>query len=123
MFLFPPALLGIVLVACGGFKFQLEAWSFVAAKFSTIRFIPLYHHYFSTETMAMVSLMVHISMYSLLGFIFWLWAPNQTRPYAGYYGWLAVFIALLINILKLLLVSRQPDMTDLLIAYFSSKYT
>lgn len=83
-----------------------------------ISFIPFYYHYYTTETVALVSLLYQFGLYAPLGAGVWLWHAGRWRSASG--GWLSTllgaFAALVIEAGKLFVPGQHPDPTNVLIA-------
>jgi glycopeptide antibiotics resistance protein len=81
-------------------------------------FIPFYYHYFTTETMAMASLLFNVVMYIPIGLGYWAWhhsrkSSSGSPVIAGLFGCAAAGV---IEGGKLFLANKHPDFTNLLIA-------
>ncbi len=85
-----------------------------------IRFLPFYYHYYTTETVALVSLVTEAVMYAPIGVVLWIWVMNVPSRlfYRGAFfsGLYAAVIAIVIEFAKLFLMHAHPDPTDVLIA-------
>jgi len=84
------------------------------------RYLPLYYHYFTTETEAVASLIAQTAVYLPLGIGFWLWhasgaTPLRRPPVFNLLVTTAV-TAFIIESGKLFLASSHPDFTNILIA-------
>lgn len=86
-----------------------------ARNFGEVRYLPFYYHYYTTETIALVSLISIGVMYAPIGLLAW---AMRTGP------WLTVFAAALtaavVETAKLFLVGVHPDPSNILIAAFAA---
>lgn len=89
-------------------------------RLDTLHFLPFYYHYYTTETVAVASLLTQIVMYAPLGLAYWLWRPNGNPAVAALLGGL---VALAVETGKLFISSAHPDPTDILIASASAALT
>jgi len=91
-----------------------------AARFrlADIRFIPFYYHYYTSEAVALVSLLYQFGLYAPLGAGVWLWRQGARRRTGG--GGLSALLgalaALVIETGKLFVPGQHPDPTNVLIA-------
>jgi VanZ family protein len=88
------------------------------ARLPTLRMMPFYHHYFSTEPAAMASLLAQAGLYAPIGLA--LWARNAAlhRPHRGAALQAALWtslVALAVELTKLMVPGKHPDLTDVLI--------
>lgn len=84
-----------------------------------INLLPFYYHYFTTETMAVASLLAQIAMYMPVGLA--VWAMYARRPYRGRGMYVSaslivVSIAFSVELGKSMVPTAHPDFTNLLIA-------
>lgn len=83
-----------------------------------IRFIPFYYHYYTSEAVALVSVMFQLGLYSVLGAGTWLWRQGAWGKSHG--AWLPALLAVLAASVteagKLFVPGQHPDPTNLLIA-------
>ncbi|MHB0973741.1 MAG: VanZ family protein [Thiobacillus sp.] len=88
------------------------------SRLAGIRFIPFYYHYYTTETVALVSLLYQFGLYAPLGAGVWLWHAGGWRRAGG--GGLSTLLgalaALMIEAGKLFVPGQHPDPTNVLIA-------
>ncbi|MBI3772159.1 MAG: VanZ family protein [Gammaproteobacteria bacterium] len=87
---------------------------------SAQHYLPLYYHYFTTETEAVASLVAQTAIYLPLGIGFWLWhasgaTPLRQPPLFGLLLTTAV-TAFIIEAGKLFIAHSHPDPTNILIA-------
>ncbi len=115
-----PIYLALALALNGLLPLQLQpAWA-ALEKLDGLRFLPFYYHYYTSETVALRSLLFVAGTYAPLGMasaLAWRTRPGTTRT-------LTVLAALLlclgIEVLKLFSVGQRPDPTNLLIAAASA---
>lgn len=90
-----------------------DAWF----RLSRLHFVPLYYHYFTSETRALTSLMLYFALYAPIGVLAYAFALAR-RP-AGRAAWLGAGLgalaALAMESAKLFLVRTSPDPTNVLI--------
>jgi VanZ family protein len=88
------------------------------ARLAEIRFIPFYYHYYTSEAVALVSLLFQSGLYGCMGVGLWLWHQGARRKPQGPLipALLALFAALVIEAGKLFVPGQHPDPTNLLIA-------
>ncbi len=91
-----------------------------------IHFLPLYYFYYTSEGVALVSLLNIIGLYFPIGLFCWLSSINKDylqRPptlHWFYVGLLAGLIALLIETGKLFLIHKHPDPSNIWIAFIAA---
>jgi glycopeptide antibiotics resistance protein len=87
-------------------------------RLAEVRFIPFYYHYYTSEAVALVSLLFQFGLYSTVGVGVWLWRQQawQKPQGAGVPALLAVVAAAVIETGKLFVPSQHPDPSNLLIA-------
>ena len=76
-----------------------------------LRFVPFYYHYYTSEAVALQSLLTVAFMYAPIGL--WCWALSLQVRHAA---WIAALLALLVEAGKLLPMASRPDPTNVLIA-------
>lgn len=88
------------------------------ARLAETRFIPFYYHYYTSEAVALVSLLFQFGLYSAVGVGVWLWREQAWKKprVAGVPALLAVVAASVIETGKLFVPSQHPDPSNLLIA-------
>lgn len=86
-------------------------------RLGTLHFLPFYYHYYTTETVAVASLLTQVVMYAPIGLACWLWRPQKAARKAAF---LAALIAMGIETGKLFVANKHPDPTDILIASVSA---
>lgn len=87
-------------------------------KFEGTMLLPLYYHYYSTETTAVLSLLLNIIMYLPVCVGLWLWRWSQSDELSDSYTGIimSAFLALVIEAGKLFLIGKHPDFTNIIIA-------
>ncbi|MGB9128907.1 MAG: VanZ family protein [Thiobacillus sp.] len=87
-------------------------------RLAEVRFIPFYYHYYTSEAVALVSLLFQFGLYSAIGVGVWLWRQQawQKPQGAGVPTLWAVVAAAIIETGKLFVPSQHPDPSNLLIA-------
>ena len=115
-----PFYIAALLAVSGWLNYDLVAGpTVVLDKLAEQSWLPFYYHYYTTEPVAMASLLANFAMYAPLGLI--AWARHTSIPLESRMGawqparW-AVLLAALIESSKLLLDGARPDPTNLLIA-------
>ncbi|MDT8426765.1 MAG: VanZ family protein [Methyloprofundus sp.] len=93
----------------------------IAEKFNKLNWLPFYYHYYSTEAVALTSLLSIFAMYLPIGIGFWLWNTNKSytlnsspKLTASLY---ALCLCLIIEAGKLFFAGKHPDPTNLLISF------
>jgi VanZ family protein len=95
----------------------LESRWVAMAKLQQVRFLPFYYHYFTSETQAMYSLLLHVGAYAPIGLAVWIVGDRLSRTASVCISALAAtLLASAMETLKLFLNGRHPDPTDVLIA-------
>ena len=94
------------------------------ARISDLHFLPFYYHYYTSEAVALVSLLRNAALYLPVGLAYWGWhlgkrsgGSGGTVPVAGLLG---AVVALAVEFAKLFLSHQRPDPTNVLIAFASS---
>jgi glycopeptide antibiotics resistance protein len=90
------------------------------ARLAGINFLPFYYHYYTSESMALVSLLYQFGLYLPIGAAVWLWcwagrSGKCAHPYASP-ALAAAIPACVIEAGKLFIASQHPDPTNVLIA-------
>lgn len=116
----PAYLLGL-LWANGAFSARWHGLAEPMVRWSQIRWLPFYYHYFTTETHALRSLMAHCAMYMPVGLGVWAWTMRRSdRAGDETSAWVAALVAgplaLAMELTKLFQPDKHPDPTDALIA-------
>lgn len=106
--------------------FALNGWlhpdlaplSQLGSRLAQVQWLPFWYHYYTTEPVALASLLANFAFYAPLGVLAWarqLTVPRLRRRGAVEPALWAVSLATAVEGSKLLLVSRHPDPTNLLI--------
>lgn len=103
-----------LLALLNGFTGRLEPGWAAADKLAAMPLVPFHYHYWTSETVALWSLIAHAAVYAVVGFGVWLWAPQRRR--LGLAALLALALALAVETFKLFLPGERPDLTHLLLA-------
>ena len=83
---------------------------------SEVSFVPFYYHYFTTEVLAMASLLSRVAMYAPVGVLLWAWrGAGWAQPGALASALLAAFLAAGMEAGRLA-TGLRPDPTNILIA-------
>ncbi|WP_462330066.1 VanZ family protein [Thiohalocapsa halophila] len=97
------------------------AWRSLAqglARLDELGWVPFYYHYWTSEPVAMTSLLSQLALYMPVGLAVWVWHYGGRRPAAR--PWqaplIAVGLALVVEAGKLFAPGARPDPTNLLIA-------
>lgn len=115
-----PVYLGLALALNGLLPLQLQPSWAALEKLDGLRFLPFYYHYYTSETVAVRSLLFVAGTYAPLGLaaaLAWPASPGRARMLAML---AAVLLCLGIEALKLFTAGLRPDPTNLLIAAASA---
>ena len=106
----------------GFFDSQWLAVSSAAGNFEGVMLLPFYYHYYTTETTAVLSLLLNMVMYLPIGCGLWAWRWCRSERTGNAYSGMtmAAPLALAVEVGKLFLVGRHPDFTNVLIASASA---
>ncbi len=112
-----PYLAGLALVS-GWFASPAISPGAALAQLREVHWLPLYYHYFTTESVAMASALAQLALYTPMGLLAW---GLSARPGArGSGAWLAAGLALALGAIvesgKLFFPPSHPDPTNLLVA-------
>lgn len=120
----------LYLVALAAINGWMEGdWISVEAaqhKLNETRFLPFYYFYYTTETIALVSLLSNVGMYMPVGFLFWLFGlknDDGKKVHGFWVGLTASTLAILVETGKLFLRAKHVDPTDVLIAFVAGVVT
>lgn len=93
-------------------------------KIEKINYLPFYYHYYSTEAVALTSLLSIFAMYLPVGLGVWLWNYNNKHSaFKITAGLFAVSLCLVMETGKLFMVGKHPDPTNLIISFASAFIT
>ena len=116
-FALPPYLLALTALS-GWWEGPWADLSQALGRLGRLNWAPFYYHYWTTEPVAMLSLLSQLAMYMPVGAVFW--ARSLALPGARTPGWApagaALLLALVIEAGKLFAPGARPDPTNLLIA-------
>lgn len=106
----PFYLLGLATVS-GWFSQHWQSPGAAMAAFETTRLMPFYYHYYTSEAIALGSLVSNAALYAPVGIVAWAW----NRPGSAAAS-LAALLALIIETSRLFFSTTHADPTNLLIA-------
>lgn len=95
-------------------------------KLKGTHFLPLYYFYYTSEAVALVSLLSNIGTYLPIGLMYWmvsLSTPGIKKSHWVYVGFSAAGFAFIIETGKLFLSDKHVDPTDILIAFAAAAGT
>ena len=107
----------------GWTNLNLKLTNNIAEQLNTINWLPFYYHYYTTEAVALNSLLSIFLMYLPVGLGLWLWADSHHnhKIYSDIKaGGYAVILCFIMESSKLFLASKHPDPTNLLISFFAA---
>ena len=94
------------------------------ARLENLHFLPFYYHYYSSESVAMVSLLFQAGLYLPIGAGVWLWRwggqPKKSELSYVLPAIASAILAFVIETGKLFISSQHPDPTNILIAATSA---
>jgi VanZ family protein len=110
----------LVFIINGGWAGQWLTLDSMSSKLAETRFLPFYYFYYTTETIALVSLISNVGLYMPIGIALCLWekacAKNRTSSWF-FVGSLSACLAVMVETEKLFLAEKHPDPTDIWIAF------
>ncbi|QPK63662.1 VanZ family protein [Methylomonas sp. LL1] len=120
--------IGLALVPYIGVVAAINGWmdgnwismSAARQKLDDTHFLPFYYFYYTTETVALVSLLSNIGAYMPVGLLFWLNGlrnPGRPKTHGFWVGLTAATFAVIIETGKLFLKAKHVDPTDVLLAF------
>ena len=116
-----PLYVVLLLAMNGFFTSELQTLSSALRELARVRFLPFYYHYYTTETEATYSVLIHAGAYAPIGFFVWIMRDHNGGREALWASGIAAFLlAAGMEILKLFLADKRPDPTDALIAAASA---
>jgi glycopeptide antibiotics resistance protein len=89
------------------------------ARLAQVKLLPFYHHYFTSEPKAMASLLAQVTLYAPVGVFLWAGSTRKSHPQRPHLPLVALSgaaLALPIELGKLMVPTKHPDFTNLLIA-------
>lgn len=108
------ALLGIA----GWFQFSTRSLSVALAQLDRMEWMPFYYHYYTTEPVALASLLANFTMYAPVGLLAWArhtLVPRRQRHGAWQPALWGATLAIFVEASKLWLHGHHPDPTNVLI--------
>lgn len=108
--------LALVLATNGLLPLRLQASWAALEKLETLRFLPFYYHYYSTETAALRSLLFVAGSFAPVGVVAALAFPHHRFGASLLALLVAALVAAAVELLKLFTEGKHPDPTNLLIA-------
>lgn len=116
-----PLYVVLLLAMNGFFVSELQSVSSALRELRQVRFLPFFYHYYTTETEATYSVLIHAGAYAPIGFVAWILADRKgDRAVVCLAAIAALVLAFGMETLKLFLPEKRPDPTDLLIAALSA---
>ncbi|NOQ14288.1 MAG: hypothetical protein GQ583_07425 [Methyloprofundus sp.] len=115
----------LLLAPLNGWGFSSQSLTFsIAENFDEINWLPFYYHYYTSEAVALTSLLSIFAMYLPIGLGVWLWHYNKEK---STHKLMAVLLALSLCLVmetgKLFFVGKHPDPTNLIISFASAFIT
>ena len=107
----------------------LHAWSGVdeaTVRLRDTHLLPFYYHYYTTETLALQSLIATVVMYAPIGVGYWMWRESSRPGIPGSAlvpASVSALLALIFETGKLFAPGTHPDPTNVLIAGVASAAT
>lgn len=93
-------------------------------RLASLHFLPFYYHYYTSEAVALVSLLRNAALYVPAGLAYWGWRVGkpfgEARGNAAVAGLLGGMVAFSVETAKLFLSNQRPDPTNVLIGCASS---
>lgn len=117
MLLLPYVLL--VFVINGGMEGAWLSVDLAYAKLAETRFMPFFYFYYTTETIALLSVISNLGLYIPIGCAYCLWYTPKAISWI-WVGMGAVVLAIMVETEKLFLANKHPDPTDLGIAFVAA---
>ncbi len=115
----------LLLAHLNGWSLSAHSISFsVTKKLEALNWLPFYYHYYTSEAVALTSLLSVFAMYLPIGLGVWLWHYNkQNKSYRITASLLAFSLCALIETGKLFFAGKHPDPTNLIISFASAFIT
>ena len=114
---------GITLLALNGwFSHPWLGWTEAEIRIAALHFMPFYYHYYTTETVAVVSVLFQFGLYFPIGVAawFWCWRMGENSPHSVLVAVIAAVTASTVETGKLFLEGQHSDPTNVLIAAASA---
>jgi len=116
-----PAYFFLLLSLNGWSIFNLQLTDSATESFNNINWLPFYYHYYTSEAVALSSLLSIVIMYIPIGLGLWLYDQNNQKfNRGGIAGIYAAIICLTLEASKLFIASKHADPTNILISFFSA---
>lgn len=113
----------LVMAINGWFSGVWSGQAQAAIKLAGTSFLPFYYFYYTTESVALVSLLSNAGTYLPIGLFYGLWSLTGRRGeriHWFFVGLSALFLAVIIETGKLFLANKHADPTDILIAFIAA---
>ncbi|MFA5984808.1 MAG: VanZ family protein [Methylococcaceae bacterium] len=111
----------LVIAINGWFSSSWLSWSLAMEKLHATHFLPFYYFYYTSESLALVSLLSNFATYLPIGLIGRaLTQSKKTRVYGIYTGVISALFASVVEMGKLFLMDKHADPTDILIAFIAA---
>ena len=114
-----PYLIGLV-AANKWFRAEWVTSAEAVENLSKVHFLPFYYHYYTTETVAMTSLLFNVLLYSPIGFAAAFIQKGTRKPTYALTVIVAASLVLLIEGARLFQSGMHPDPTNIIIAIASA---
>ncbi|QHE76703.1 VanZ family protein [Hydrogenophaga sp. PBL-H3] len=101
----------VVLSGLGGGAWRSVEDAVARLSSGELRFVPFYYHYYTSEAVALQSLLTIAFLYAPVGL--WCWVSSLSVRHAA---WIAAGVALVVEFGKLFPLESRPDPTNVLIA-------
>ncbi|SJM92464.1 conserved membrane hypothetical protein [Crenothrix polyspora] len=115
--------LALVFIINGGWNGAWLTVELASTKLAETHFMPFYYFYYTTETLALVSLISNVGLYMPIGFAFGLWCRATDKSLLFSWVWVGLCgagLAVLVETEKLFLADKHPDPTDIEIAFMTA---
>lgn len=89
-------------------------------RLSGLHFLPFYYHYYTSEAVALASLLRNVAIYLPLGLAYWAWTYRNRSGTTAAAGLAGAAAGLAIETSKLFLQGLRPDPTNVLLAFAAS---
>ena len=119
-----PPYLFLVLSINGWFAADWLSSEQAQERLATTHFLPLYYFYYTSEGVALVSLLSNIGLYFPVGLLCWVifFKPDRKPPALHWFfvGLLAALFALIVEAGKLFLADKHADPSDVWLAFIAA---
>jgi VanZ family protein len=118
--------IALILTLNGWFSGQWLTLNQGLIKLSETKILPFYYYYYTSEGVALVSLLSNLGMYMPIGLLGWarFYEPTSQREHQSvhwvYIGLLAALFALVVEIGKSFLAGKHTDPSDVWIAFIAA---